>query len=123
MHIKFDGTLKSVLLANAPPNQRAHAALVNSYLKPAMDEYLASGSSPLLTVTPGIHGLLNEARGLHDSRYQMWVAVIAGELVLDPQAYAENGYTVPWREVSAPFLRGAWTVNDPESATGEGETT
>ena len=123
MHIKFDGMLRSALAATLLPNKRAHAALVNSYLKPAMDEYLESGASPLLTVTPAIHGLLNEARGLSDRRYQLWVATIAGELVLDPQKYMENGYTVPWGDVGAPFLQSAWRVDDPESDTNSTETT
>ncbi len=117
MHLKFGGQLKvALLIGESLPNKRAHAALVNAWLKPAMDNYTNNGDNESLTVTPEIFNFLKEARGLRPRNYHIWVSTVAGELVTDPERYAEEGYTVPWNGISDTFLEGVWTANDPNEA-------
>ena len=120
MHLNLGGDLQNALLTEGMPNKRAHAALVNVYLKTAMDEYLANNRpSRNLTVSPAIGGLLKEASGLDNDAYVIWVATVAAELVLDPKKYASDGYVIPWDGISLPFLLRVWEKGDPtiESTT------
>ena len=113
MHLVFLGALDNALLNGSMPNKRAHAALVNVYLKQAMDTYLGNNTgNDSLVVSPGIGTLLREARGIDPEAYTEWVATVAAELVLDPAGYSRNGYTVPWESVSQPFLVRVWQKDD-----------
>ena len=120
MHLKFGGELANALLNENLPNQRAHAALVNVHLKQAMDQYLATNNnSGLMTVNPAISGLLNAASSLDNGAYAEWVATVAGELVRDPKRYSEQGYTIPWKDISEPFLIRVWKKGDEQFVPDE----
>ena len=118
MHLKFGAELALALLNRNLPNKRAHAALVNLYLKQAMDHYLSTNiNSGLMSVTPAISGLLNQAAAMDSNSYMEWVATMAGELVTDPDQYVQHGYTVPWEGISEPFLVRVWKQGDEQFAT------
>ena len=113
MHLMFSGQLKHTLLNGIMLNKPAHAALINVPLKQSMDASIIGQQSDL-TVTPAIHGMVNEAQARGKEAYEIWVAQIAGELVHKPEHYAEHGFTVPWEEISQPFLKSIWTKDDPD---------
>ncbi len=79
-----------------------------------MDHYLDEAVTNQLAISPNVSALLKEARGLDGQGYLVWVATVASELILHPAGYAENGYMVPWEDVSEPFLRRVWQKGDPE---------
>ena len=113
MHIKFDGEIKEALVRKGMPDQASHAAHVGSVLKPAMDQYVVGGKTPFLIIPLSVRGTLSEARKADSAAYDVWVATIAAELVKHPDKYAEQGYTVPWKEVTEPWIKKMWTSDEP----------
>lgn len=113
MRLEFGGALKDAVLNKNLPNKRAHAALVNVYLKAATDSYMTSNQrSGHLNVTPPIAGLLREATGLDPAAYEEWIATVSAEILMNPEEHAQKGYVVPWDGVTQHFLQRVWEKGD-----------